>query len=391
MAEKKEIYAHLGLRGIAAVSVLFSHAIGYYRFLGNPLLPAFPFTEIFQQFGSWAIEAVALFFVLSGFIFAYLYGGRQVNWREFFASRFARIYPLYAVTGIVAFCLPATNGPLLADGPPCSYPISDVLINALMLQDWKLHMPWPSMNPPAWSLSVEFFFYLILFPALLVASRSRMRNVFLVAAILITAYSGPAPNFWRFARWPALFTTGFAICDWVKSNGVRDWKGLLGLGTAAVAVFAIFQESFRWMLIPAFVPLVYFTSDNSHPLARFLSLRPFVFLGTISYSLYLWHMPVLIGTTLFRHTFFPVRAPASTDPARIFYDILTVVVVFLVSTLSYYLFEDPMRKWLRAKLGSARRDFEERVSDDSKIRESVEVSDRNAVVSVRHDHRLRSS
>ena len=74
--------------------------------------------------------------------------------------------------------------------------------------------------------------------------------------------------------------------------------------------------------------------------ARLLEQRPLVFIGRISYSLYLWHVPVLVGT----------QAILRSSPARVGLELPVVVVV---AVASYYIVEQPLRRRFASPRGRA--------------------------------------
>src|SRR5580698_8586607 len=86
------IFSHTGLRGIAAMYVLFYHLFGGEKGAVHPNA----FTKLFQ----WGGYSVDLFFLLSGFIlnWVYLSGPRPLDWRSYLMARVARILPLYYLT-----------------------------------------------------------------------------------------------------------------------------------------------------------------------------------------------------------------------------------------------------------------------------------------------------
>src|SRR5580658_1566025 len=151
----REIKAHTGLRGIAALSVFLGHA-GFDRLWEG----AAWFGGLYSFF-YWQNPAVDLFFMLSGFILNYVYlKGRKIDWRGYFSARFARICPLY-YAGLLAIL--AMNYGAVRLGHPASldFKPSILLPNLVMLQEW----PIPgfgfqtSVNTPSWSISVEVFLY----------------------------------------------------------------------------------------------------------------------------------------------------------------------------------------------------------------------------------------
>src|SRR5882672_10730014 len=125
---------------------------------------------------------VSFFFVLSGFILVYTYADRPLNVRSFWQARFARIYPAYLFSllltapGFFYVSIALKN----MDIPFFSYFKTHLLqcslVVPVLLQAWVpgAALAW---NPPAWSLSVEAFFYLM-FPLLIVwLGRARNRSL----------------------------------------------------------------------------------------------------------------------------------------------------------------------------------------------------------------------
>ena len=146
MQIKQRLDALTSLRFFAAVMIVIHHSAGLFG-IGNsgpPLL-------------LWG-QGVSFFFVLSGFILAYVYP-RLETWpeiRQFWRARIARIWPALVASLFLAFWLL----PLLWEG-------KTALANLLMVNAW---IPYPkyffSYNSPSWSISTEFFFYLT-FPFLI--------------------------------------------------------------------------------------------------------------------------------------------------------------------------------------------------------------------------------
>ena len=167
-----------GLRGVAALMVVFFHAFVLARWGGAP-----------AQWGlvqnAWLF--VDLFFVISGAIMAMVYGqrlqdGRQV--RAFFIKRFFRLYPLHLVTTLTAIgavivvqgakWAAAQAGIQLGGEQPFAvefFKLSYFLLELVMLQGVGI-MTEALHNYPSWSLSVEFWLYLA-FAVLFFFVRSR--------------------------------------------------------------------------------------------------------------------------------------------------------------------------------------------------------------------------
>lgn len=139
-----------------------------------------------ELFGSFNIanaiatgQAVSFFFVLSGFILAYNYpvlrSGQDVG--MFYATRFARIWPVHAVTA--AFFILAFHA---------QPPLWHIALNLGLLQAWvPLHDVLLSLNGVSWSLSVEVFFYAC-FPLLIWRWQETWHWKLLITAALVLAF-----------------------------------------------------------------------------------------------------------------------------------------------------------------------------------------------------------
>ena len=90
----------------------------------------------------------------------------------------------------------------------------------------------------------------------------------------------------------------------IKNRILRDAAGFTGLGLIAYAVFTFT----KWSPFPGFYALapclgagliIYATQSGASSVKAILSVRPFVFIGVISYSLYLWHWPIIVFVKYF--------------------------------------------------------------------------------------------
>ena len=147
MQRPQKLDALTSLRFFAAAMIVVSHA--------HPI------------FGSWGIanaaplgQGVSFFFVLSGFILAYNYPvlANGAEARRFWLARFARVWPLHAVTALlwiaVVFNFDRQTYFSGYDG------LARLFTNMLLVQAWMPLKDWSlSFNGVSWSLSVEFFFY----------------------------------------------------------------------------------------------------------------------------------------------------------------------------------------------------------------------------------------
>jgi len=167
--QHKQLGALTGLRFLAALLVFASHICERYP-------------EFNIDGSNFGLAGVGFFYVLSGFILTYVYAGRRpLNFKDFYRRRIARVWPLHLVTMlIVLFVLLGVEKQFFKPWGWLQF-----LANVFLLQSWVPDEKWVfSINGPAWSLSVEAFFYLV-FPLLLMGgARSLLKK--LIAYFVLT-------------------------------------------------------------------------------------------------------------------------------------------------------------------------------------------------------------
>ncbi|HTU49609.1 MAG TPA: acyltransferase [Acidobacteriaceae bacterium] len=347
-AEKRSpLPALTGIRIFAAYYVVMLHTgAGYFGRHGAP--------EVVLRLLNKGYSAVSLFFILSGFILVYTYQGKMSgpeNVARFWEARFARIYPVYllALALMAPFAKTITVGQRLA-----------VLT---MVQTW---MPWkPEMigawNFPAWSLSVEAFFYLS-FPLILIGlKRLRVSGLRWVAGILLALivvgrlprpvldWQHSAIAFVRYIPVPVLrlpeFIVGMALgLVFLRTPG-RRFSALISIGALLTAIVVLCLPSAVWASVAVipFAILVISLAYQSGPVARFLSNRIIILLGSASYAVYLLQLPTRIYTRLVVAQM--LHAPHGLDA------FLSPCFLLILSILVFLFWEEPARKFLRKSLG----------------------------------------
>lgn len=327
-----------GLRSIAVLAVVFYH-------FGVPGL-------------SGGFVGVDVFFVISGF----LIGG--LLWREhkntgrlslgrFFLRRIRRLAPAYFIMAFVALIV--TSFVLL----PFEYrefgkgliAATVYLSNVLFFRqsgyfdtssDEKILLH-------TWSLSVEEQFYIFLpLVFLLFASKpTRLSGVLvvlalasLVGSIVLTPISQTATFYlFPFRAWELLSGVLLAIIgiernfQW-KLGWIWSWLGLV-LILGAVCLITPTQDFPGWqVIVPVAGTLLLIAGGQQDNLVnRLLSSRAPVFVGLISYSLYLWHWPVLTLSKYVRGSY-----------ASAFETSLWMLLAFVLAILSWRFVEQPIRQ-----------------------------------------------
>ena len=130
------------------------------------------------------------FFCLSGFVLAHTYGFKSISFKKFILNRTFRLYPLHIFVFIVLFFtevikIIAFHLGFYSSLDPFSgaYSLKEIIPNLLFLQSWLPGFDSMSWNGAAWSLSVEYYMYIIFFFTLFIKSNFKYLVWFLFSFI----------------------------------------------------------------------------------------------------------------------------------------------------------------------------------------------------------------
>ncbi len=363
-----------GVRALAAGWV-----VAYHLWLnaGQPALIVPGFRATFTPLVAVGWLGVDIFFILSGFVLTRQALHEHVStstrsgsttpsipqkresgvvpahfWRDagvFLRRRILRVYPAYLASLTVLLPL-AWLG--VYRMPPT---LGDIALHLVMFHNLVAGYV-DSINGVYWSMPFEWQFYL-LFPLLVIAVLRGRTRWLLAAAIAValamklwSALAGPGAEFAQFPWRVDEFVVGMAAAAFAvrmpqaSSVSMRlTWIAMASLVAGAWITGA--RDSIWWQ--PGVLPfaraawiditialLLIGLCGTAGGIARLFATRPMVWLGTISYSIYLWHLPTLQLTreALLRHF---------GDLPRIVEIAIPLVVIIIVSALSYYLVERP--------------------------------------------------
>jgi len=353
---RTQLPALTGLRAVAAYSVLLAHCIAA-TYASNQF--ALGMAMRLAYFG------MSLFFVLSGFVIDYNYGDRLQSSRGlglFFLARFARLYPLYAIV-------------VLLDIPKKLYVASAEILIAYttMTQSW-VNME-EVFVPYTWSISTEWFFYVafaVIVPFLALISRpTKVFIIYLVVTVVLffCVFLGRATLTGLFAPWldhgPAsslfwLWLTYYSPCIRIFEFGVgllvskiyKSGKPKINLPLTVLAAIWCIGIIFaggsltntiagnylsNFVYAPALAVIVLYVC-RANRVAKIFAMPAFVFLGEISYSVYLLQV---YGRT----------AAISLIGDTIFGLLLTLFFVSVIATLSFFLIEIPAKFVIKGVFG----------------------------------------
>ena len=305
------------------------------------------------------------FFILSGFLIAMLHreeffsakhpGMDARTVRHFLVLRIARFYPLHLATLLV---LGAAVLVVTPNTPGTSFSGEAFFWNLLLMQAWGT-LPTLSFNYPAWSISTEWFTYL-LFPllALPLNRLSSTRTQVLAIAVLfafMTAFVALHPGrTWAIQLgWGALLrnTVDFAIgCLLARlAPAALHWRLPKGVSWDIIAILAMATAFIgtRYYLpdvgvVAAFTVMIFALVLCRGGLQRFLGQKWFVYWGDISFSIYLIHALVIMAVNRLA----PSLNPGTAD-GFVLYTVIVLAVSTALAAMSFQFLEQPARRWIR--------------------------------------------
>jgi peptidoglycan/LPS O-acetylase OafA/YrhL len=215
-----------------------------------------------------------------------------------------------------------------------------------------------TFNGPAWSICVEFFCYLAVFP-LLVCFKKVLSNrpyhlaILLICLVvstscLVSSYGMKPIPIWHW-QWNSAwlirgisgFVAGFCLCsiyqrysNWMPNIWLINLAVLVPISVMVLVGFGFVPGHAVLYVLPI---LVFFSAMDRGVAANLLKTKAIQWLGERSYSIYLWHA-MLLG----RYTGF-----LQDHLSRNVYFVVAVILIIGVSELSYHFFECPCREFLR--------------------------------------------
>ncbi len=377
MSEKTKIDSLTGLRAIAATMVVLGHICDY-NILGSWWIIKY----------GWA--GVNIFFVLSGFLFTYLYldkfTERKQNLKEFFLKRVFRIYPLYLF--LLCITIFSRWG---------RYSIWDILSHLTLTHAFFKEFK-ESINIPAWTLSTEEFFYLTIPITLYILGNiynsifqeSKVKKIITIFVVYVIAtnaglelvnfilkiqtqllnfdytYYGlySATVLGRFKDFGLGIFLGFLVLKFpesrfLKSRVYSNLMFILGVliffGISYLQEFYIWFPNLRKEIIVSYAQSSYCWSAffiilslcGNSVFNRLFSLKPMVYLGQISFALYIFHyLNFAEYNDLASFVKFILKISFASEQWAV---IVTMVLMNLGAALLFHLLEEPVQSYLRKK------------------------------------------
>lgn len=320
---------------------------------------------------------VTIFFVLSGYLITGLLirewsTTKKINLPQFWLRRVRRLFPAIVFVLLGTIVLTGVFAPDMLTKLR-----NDIVAALLFFTNWWYifqdvsyfeAMGAPSPVTHFWSLAIEEQFYLIWPPLLLLLFSKRVKKRHIQLGLLVAAIASAAAMAILYSpqadpsrvyygtdtRAFSLLIGAFLAFEFppARVNGhgrqgftARDRKIALGVGSAALAGILVMMVA-----VNGYSPFLYYggiallslltgaliitLADGRSPLARFFALRPLVWIGKLSYSIYLWHYPLLL-----------LMNPRNfTGETPWFAYVGQALVILAASAISYYVVETPLRK-----------------------------------------------
>lgn len=322
------------LRGIAAICVALYHAPVFFAF--NSLF--------YNQFiyNSWIM--VDFFFVLSGFVISLNYWNKLHTYNDLFLfqkKRFFRLYPLHIATLLVCLFIEFLKyiGELkfniLASTPAFSENnLYELILNILLIHSWVNSNL--TFNFPSWSISAEFYVY-FLFGLLVYIFKNYSKYLFHIVLILLFSFAlisllnGGIKSLALIIGTPNgpircifSFFIGFIIYQiYININLNLFFKSsFFLLLTILLNIFFILkfsENNFFTLFMPVlfgFTILFLVCSESSNIFNKLLNYKFIVYLGTISYGIYMIHAPLWWFIKVFLEYFLHFPTIINNDGGR---------------------------------------------------------------------------
>jgi peptidoglycan/LPS O-acetylase OafA/YrhL len=266
------------IRGLAALMVvLYHYTVRYNQIYGSSIEPAFHFSP-----GAYGVQ---LFFIVSGFVI-FLTLDKTAHSVDFIVSRLSRLYPAYWISIILTFSVIT-----IFSLPGREVNIQSALINLTMFQQW---FNVSNVDGVYWTLAVELSFYFIMYFLFITQLTKRIEIISIIWLSVIIGSQFLEENSGMQIHWAIkllfLLTYGNLFIA-----GIMFYKIMHGARSIhyVILLFSLSTEYYLHgeiaLLVAAYFSLFLLFAQGN---LKILSVKPLIFLGTISYSLYLIHQNI---------------------------------------------------------------------------------------------------
>jgi peptidoglycan/LPS O-acetylase OafA/YrhL len=340
-----------GLRFLAALWLLL------YFFWGRLGLGTREHFALIEK-GSMGVD---LFFILSGFILAHVYGPQVENktfhWRSFLWARLARVYPLHIVCFIMMFSLWFIAVKIGAPIEAKAFDVTQIPAHLILVQAWGTVRS-DGWNFPSWSISAEWFAYLMFPIAFGIASVFRkaphaglalaMGLFWILVAVAYQLGMVLVDMTWQggVMRIVPSFLMGVMLWMAGRTVNLSTTVTFVGVWTSVLWIFVSSRVGFPAELIwPGLAGLVFFLAETSkHVNQSMCSSKIWIYLGEISFAAYMVHLPLDI-------VYYKIVDRIMSTPTgllAILIGLFAIALTWLAAAIAHALVEKPARNFMRA-------------------------------------------
>ncbi|MGQ7945112.1 acyltransferase family protein [Flavobacterium sp. WC2509] len=313
------------LRGLAAMAVVLFH----YTYGIDNGKNTFSANKFYFSYGYLGVD---LFFLISGFVI-FMTLDRTKRPFDFVVSRFSRLYPAYWAAIITTITLTS----LLGAG---DYSLKQIVVNITMFQYW---LKIKDIDGAYWTLAVELTFYLIMW-VLFVCKKlnyiSFISIVWLFISAVFALFDVPFENYINVVfilKYAPLFIGGIAFYNMKtdEKNITNHILVILSYISICIVFYSIHSDLVVYPIVALFYVIFYlFVYEKLF----FLNNKVLLFLGSISYSVYLIHENV--GIAIIKHL-------ENIIDNQLFYLPITLSIILIAATIINKAIEKPALKWIR--------------------------------------------
>lgn len=295
MSKSVRFHALDSFRGLCALSVVVFHM---------HIADSFTKFEFFRNAGIF----VDFFFVLSGFVIAHsCLSKKTFCLPSFLLSRIFRIVPLHVFVLLVFLVIElgkffAYKSGIVFSSIPFTEAnhVSEIIPNLLLLQSWTYLTNNASFNYPSWTISIEFYTYLVFGFVFLLAPRFRALTVLLIPILmfsLITLKVDAIPM--AVLQGASCFFSGVITYviykkTFSKINVTFAMFSIIEVISISLSIFSVLVGFNVIILCLIFCVTVFVFAFEGGFISGFLKSRPLLMLGELSYSIYLNHAAILL-------------------------------------------------------------------------------------------------
>jgi len=365
-----------GLRGYAALSIVFFHILWnnreYYDMGIGRLMDWTPMKMFYLHL--WV--AVDVFFILSGFILTYKYYQIFIdrfsfkNLGLFILKRFLRIYPLHFISLMICFAFYLLG--MLDD----KIGNVDALIYHLTLTFTWWFYPEEyggTWNIPSWSLSAEWFSYFFFIPIIYIFKNNIKTTIFGILAILtIVFFYGliyPGDPFASGKRALLGLLFGYFIFHIYNHEKIKNLNinkhsdKIVYMVISLLLIITLYLSNnlyynpllYKYFFVYTFIVIalsILFLPKCTGIMKFMFDNRVIMFLGNISYSIYIFQYPIYIFMDRYKYPF--VKYMIIDDQlSQLVLWLFVIGVIFLIiifATIMHYLIEKPLMNYFKARL-----------------------------------------